>query len=199
MSGYDQYNQGYGQGGYPPQQGYGQQGYGQQGYDQQGQQGYGQQGYGQPQYGEQQGYGQQQHGQGQYGGGYDQQQQQHQYGQDQYREGYVTSSHASHHVLTDHSGYEQQQGAPGEAQEGERGLAGALAGGAAGGFAGHKANHGFLGTIGGAIIGSIAEDAMKKHKNHDQGPGGPSPGPYGGPPSNQGSGMMDQLGGFFKK
>lgn len=105
----------------------------------------------------------------------------------------------------DHSGYEQeQQGAPGEAQDGERGIAGALAGGAAGGFAGHKVNHGFLGTIGGAIIGSIAEDAVKKHRKDDQSPpqyGAPPPGSqYGGPPSNSGSGgMMDQLGGFFKK
>lgn len=118
------------------------------------------------------------------------------------------SIHFIHYVLTDHSGYEQQQGAPGEAQEGERGLAGALAGGAAGGFAGHKVNHGFLGTIGGAIIGSIAEDAVKKHRNSDnQSPpqyGAPPPnGQYGGgPPSHNGSGggsMMDQLGGFFKK
>ena len=77
---------------------------------------------------------------------------------------------------------------------------GALAGGAAGGFAGHKANHGFLGTIGGAIIGSIAEDAVKKHKR-DASPGYQG-GPYGGAPSQQGSNsgsMMDQLGGFFKK
>jgi hypothetical protein len=43
---------------------------------------------------------------------------------------------------------------------------GALAGGAAGGFAGHKVNHGFLGTIGGAVAGSMLEDAYKdkKHK-----------------------------------
>lgn len=46
---------------------------------------------------------------------------------------------------------------------------GALAGGAAGGFAGHKMNHGFLGTVGGAIAGSMLEDGMtkdKKHKKH---------------------------------
>ena len=29
---------------------------------------------------------------------------------------------------------------------------------------GHQANHGILGTIGGAIIGSIAEDKLKKRK-----------------------------------
>lgn len=48
-------------------------------------------------------------------------------------------------------------------------------------------------------MGSIAEDAIKKHRKHDEGPQG---GPYGGPPgppSHNGSGMMDQLGGFFNK
>ncbi|KAE8331015.1 hypothetical protein BDV39DRAFT_201604 [Aspergillus sergii] len=63
---------------------------------------------------------------------------------------------------------QQQQSAPGEAQNDERGFAGALAGGAIGGFAGHKANHGFLGTIGGAIAGSIAQDAYKKHQHGGQ-------------------------------
>ncbi|PYH28107.1 putative glutamine-serine-proline rich protein [Aspergillus neoniger CBS 115656] len=53
---------------------------------------------------------------------------------------------------------------PAAAGEGEKGIMGALAGGAAGGFAGHKVNHGFLGTIGGAMMGSVAEDAVKKHK-----------------------------------
>lgn len=95
--------------------------------------------------------------------------------------------------------------APDGAQDGERGLAGALAGGAAGGFAGHKANHGFLGTIGGAIMGSIAEDAIKKHKNKDEQPHPQHPQHpqgYGYPPSQQGGsshGMMDHLGNFFKK
>lgn len=41
---------------------------------------------------------------------------------------------------------------------------GAVAGGAVGAYGGHKVNHGFLGTIGGAITGSLAEDALKKHK-----------------------------------
>ncbi|PWY77005.1 CNVH-domain-containing protein [Aspergillus heteromorphus CBS 117.55] len=53
---------------------------------------------------------------------------------------------------------------PAEAAEHEKGLMGALAGGAAGGFAGHKVNHGILGTIGGAMMGSVAEDGIKKHK-----------------------------------
>lgn len=66
-------------------------------------------------------------------------------------------------------GYGHNQSAPGGAQEGDRGLGGALAGGLAGGFAGHKADHGILGTIGGAIMGSVVEDAVKKHKNHGEG------------------------------
>jgi hypothetical protein len=48
--------------------------------------------------------------------------------------------------------------------EKDRGFLGAVAGGAAGAYGGHKVNHGFLGTIGGAITGSVAQDAMKKHK-----------------------------------
>ncbi|RMZ79381.1 hypothetical protein DV738_g3411, partial [Chaetothyriales sp. CBS 135597] len=51
--------------------------------------------------------------------------------------------------------------------ESDRGLLGALAGGAAGAYGGHKVNHGFLGAIGGAITGSMAEDAIKKHKKKD--------------------------------
>lgn len=51
-------------------------------------------------------------------------------------------------------------------------------------------------------MGSIAEDAVKKHKNKDEGqqqpPGYGPPSQYGGS-SQGGSGMMDQLGGFFKK
>lgn len=31
---------------------------------------------------------------------------------------------------------------------------------------GHQANHGILGTIGGAILGSIAEDKLKDKKKH---------------------------------
>ncbi|RMZ89025.1 hypothetical protein DV736_g3744, partial [Chaetothyriales sp. CBS 134916] len=46
----------------------------------------------------------------------------------------------------------------------DRGLLGAVAGGAAGAYGGHKVHHGFLGAIGGAIAGSLAEDAIKKHK-----------------------------------
>lgn len=124
----------------------------------------------------------------------------------------VQPSHLSHTKLTMHRSYDQS--GPGGAQEGERGLGGAVAGGLAGGFAGHKADHGFLGTIGGAIVGSIAEDAMKKHHNKDKeqenpygqqgyGQGGYGQQGYGQgyPPSNQGGsgGMMDKLGNFFQK
>ena len=64
---------------------------------------------------------------------------------------------------------QQQLGPDGQpAAEGERGLGGALAGGAAGAFGGHQAGHGFLGAIGGAIIGSLAEDKFKDHKHHKQ-------------------------------
>ncbi len=47
--------------------------------------------------------------------------------------------------------------------DGERGLGGAITGGLAGGWGGHAAGHGILGTIGGAILGSFAEDKLKKH------------------------------------
>lgn len=49
------------------------------------------------------------------------------------------------------------------APEGDRGVMGALAGGAAGAFAGHRVHHGFLGGVGGAVAGSMLEDAYKKH------------------------------------
>ena len=61
------------------------------------------------------------------------------------------------------NGYQHQQ--PQSNQEGDRGLLGAMGGGLAGGAFGHKQHHGFLGTIGGAILGSMAEDALKK-KGH---------------------------------
>ncbi|KAB8229621.1 CVNH domain-containing protein [Aspergillus alliaceus] len=48
--------------------------------------------------------------------------------------------------------------------EKDRGFLGAVAGGATGAYAGHKVNHGFLGAIGGAMTGSVAQDAMRKHK-----------------------------------
>ncbi|RDW92875.1 putative glutamine-serine-proline rich protein [Aspergillus mulundensis] len=56
------------------------------------------------------------------------------------------------------------QGGQGQPQDpNERGVLGALAGGAAGAYAGHQVNHGILGTIGGAIVGSLGEDAIKQH------------------------------------
>ncbi|RAL09262.1 putative glutamine-serine-proline rich protein [Aspergillus homomorphus CBS 101889] len=53
---------------------------------------------------------------------------------------------------------------PGATDDQDRGFLGAVTGGAAGAFAGHKVNHGFLGAIGGALTGSVAEDAVKKHR-----------------------------------
>ncbi|TPR05298.1 hypothetical protein CAN33_0034035 [Aspergillus niger] len=51
---------------------------------------------------------------------------------------------------------------PAAAGEGDKGIMGALAGGAAGGFAGHKVNHGFLGTIGGAMMGSRRREEQQR-------------------------------------
>ncbi|KAK5079230.1 hypothetical protein LTR64_002348 [Lithohypha guttulata] len=48
--------------------------------------------------------------------------------------------------------------------EQDRGLLGALGGGFAGHKFGGKQGHGFLGTVGGAIVGSFAEDFLKKKK-----------------------------------
>lgn len=52
--------------------------------------------------------------------------------------------------------------------ESDRGLLGALGGGFAGHHFGKKQDHGFLGTVGGAILGSFAEDFMKKKKNESK-------------------------------
>jgi len=69
--------------------------------------------------------------------------------------------------------------------DGERGLLGAIGGGVGGHFLGKKANHGFLGTIGGAILGSLTEDfakdKKKKHKHsshHSQSSWGGGSGRY---------------------
>ncbi|KAK5275305.1 hypothetical protein LTR40_013249, partial [Exophiala xenobiotica] len=48
--------------------------------------------------------------------------------------------------------------------ETDRGLLGAIGGGFGGHFMGKKAGHGFLGTVGGAILGSLAEDFVKDKK-----------------------------------
>lgn len=58
---------------------------------------------------------------------------------------------------------------PSAEAEADRGIMGALAGGAAGAYGGHKVNHGFLGTIGGAVAGSMLEDAYKKHNRRNSG------------------------------
>ena len=65
--------------------------------------------------------------------------------------------------------YYNNNGPNPQGPEGDRGLLGAAAGGAAGAFGGHKVGHGFLGTIGGAILGSLTEDYAKKGKKNKHG------------------------------
>lgn len=60
----------------------------------------------------------------------------------------------------------QQFGQEAQPADGDRGIGGAITGGLAGGFGGHQVGHGLLGTIGGAILGSFAEDKLKKHENN---------------------------------
>ena len=191
--------QGYSGGGYPPQQGYQQQGY-QQDYNQYPTQDFGPprraDSFGPPQAG---GF---QHGiQGQTYGQYDAsnpqghagyyggQQQQGGYGQD---------------AFSQNQQYQQQMGQGGAPQgqqqypqtspqssdpnapkydpnapamtESDRGLLGAIGGGFGGHYLGKKANHGFMGTIGGAILGSLTEDFAKdkKKKKHGTSQGGGS-------------------------
>jgi len=48
--------------------------------------------------------------------------------------------------------------------EGDRGIIGAIGGGLTGGYVGKQTCHAFLGTVGGAIIGSLTEDWAKKKK-----------------------------------
>ncbi|KAL2005477.1 hypothetical protein VTN00DRAFT_2688 [Thermoascus crustaceus] len=64
------------------------------------------------------------------------------------------------------------------AAEGERGLGSSLLGAAAGGYLGHKKNHGFLGAVGGAILGNVIGDKIKDRKHHGHHSSGHSS--YGG-------------------
>merc|ERR1711939_711236 len=137
MSGpYDSYGGGSGYGGYqqgggyPPQQGYGQGYPPQQGY------GYGQQ---------QQGYSQQ----------YDQNQN---FGPPRRQDSFGPPQQGGFQHGQQGNNYGNYDPNAPPMTEQDRGLLGAMAGGAGGAFLGHKAGHGFLGTIGGAIMGSIAED-----------------------------------------
>jgi len=51
-----------------------------------------------------------------------------------------------------------------------------MAGGLAGGLLGSKKkNHGILGTVGGAIVGSLVQDNLKKHSNKPHGSHGSNP------------------------
>jgi hypothetical protein len=49
-------------------------------------------------------------------------------------------------------------GVPGP--DGDRGLGSTLLGAAGGGFVGHKLHGGALGTVGGAVLGAVATNAM---------------------------------------
>ena len=62
---------------------------------------------------------------------------------------------------------------PGAPQEGERGVLGALGGGAAGTYIGKKTCHSFLGAVGGAIVGSLAEDYAKRGRKPSCSPSRP--------------------------
>jgi hypothetical protein len=69
-------------------------------------------------------------------------------------------------------------------------------------FGGHKVNHGVLGAIGGAIVGSLAQDALKKKDKHKDEPYYDQQSQYGGSHHSGHSGhssTLDQLGNFFKK
>lgn len=182
---YNQYpQQGYAQQGYPPQQpyGHGQQPYG--GYPPQ--QGYPEGGFAPP--GRQDSFGPPQHGgfqHGQQGGQFGMYDASNPQGHGAYFGSSYQDSHRDGHSQPPQSQYGQPQqpnydpNAPGGAQEGERGLLGA----AAGAFGGHKlgksGGHGLLGTVGGAIMGSILEDKFKEKKHHGKSSGGSSWGGFG--------------------
>lgn len=58
---------------------------------------------------------------------------------------------------------------PAAAQEGDRGLMGAVAGGLGGHYMGGKAGHGIIGTLAGAFMGSKLEDKYKESHHKPQG------------------------------
>jgi len=185
QQGYDQgYNQNYNQG-YPPQQSYGQQDFGpprrrdsygppMAGGFQHGQ-------YGQ-QYGAYDASNPQGHAGYYSGGGMDAYQQNQAYqtslsqqGQGQQQQQYGAQPDPSQlsKQSSDPNAPNYDPNAP-PMSESDRGLLGAMGGGWAGHHYGKKQNHGFLGMIGGAIAGSMAEDYAKKqshkHKhNHHNG------------------------------
>ncbi|PLB34775.1 putative glutamine-serine-proline rich protein [Aspergillus candidus] len=78
---------------------------------------------------------------------------------------YPSSYQGRNNNNNNHDGYPPRPtSASQNPQDDERGLMGAVAGGAGGAWAGHQVNHGILGTIGGALTGSVAEDAIKKQR-----------------------------------
>lgn len=93
-----------------------------------------------------------------------------------YLSSYMPFFPLSHNANISCSGQPHQQGQHGEgapadsnAPEGERGLGSALIGGTAGYYLGHKKNHGFLGAVGGALLGNFIGDKLKEHKHHHNG------------------------------
>jgi small subunit ribosomal protein S2 len=80
-------------------------------------------------------------------------------------------------------------------------------GGIAGRYAGKSTNHGLLGTVGGAILGSITQDKLKKKPGHSSShhSGSHYSGSHSGHSSHGGShhgssaGGLSQLGSLFGK
>ncbi|KAF5016809.1 hypothetical protein F66182_11387, partial [Fusarium sp. NRRL 66182] len=111
----------------------------------------------------QEGYGyghpQQHHQQQQQGYGYDQHQQPPPYESHQ-KTGTAHEYYNSHDNNVPRIEHQSAPDTTDPSESGERGLGGGLLGGAAGMFAGHKVNHGLLGTIGGAIMGTIPPDMV---------------------------------------
>jgi hypothetical protein len=76
-------------------------------------------------------------------------------------------------VPTDLFSASQQVQGPDAAQGGERGVLGALGGSAAGAYIGKKTCHGFLGAVGGAIVGSLTEEYVKRGRKPSCSPSRP--------------------------
>ncbi|OOG00928.1 hypothetical protein ASPCADRAFT_125935 [Aspergillus carbonarius ITEM 5010] len=70
---------------------------------------------------------------------------------------------------SDHQKGEGETEGEGEGEgEGERSLGGAVLGGATGYYLGHKKDHGFLGAVGGALLGNFIGDKLKDKKDKEK-------------------------------